>query len=237
MKTLSVIIPVFNEERTIEKLLLRVAGVKLPANIRKEIVVVSDGSTDKTDEIISKLKITELKFLRHTRNSGKGAAVRTGLKGAAGSLFIIQDADLEYDPADYPKLLEPILRGKAEVVYGSRLVYYPLKLWGKNKTILPFHLIANKGLTWLTNLLYCSNLTDMETGYKLFKREILKKISLEARGFDFEPEITAKILNLKIPIVEVPINVTPRTYEEGKKIGFIDGLFAIWTLLKYRVVD
>lgn len=229
---LSIIIPVFNEERTIKQILNKVVQVKLPDSIKKEIIVVSDGSTDSTDRILSAIK--NIKFLRHEKNIGKGSAVRTGLKNVTGDLIIIQDADLEYDPADYAKLLKPILERKAMVVYGTRLISYPLKLWGKEKTILPTHLIANKFLTFLTNLLYQSNLTDMETCYKVFRKEILQKISLTSNGFEFEPEITARILKLKIPIVDVPIKVVPRTYKEGKKIGFKDGLIAIWTLIKLR---
>lgn len=232
MMKLSIIIPVYNEERTIKQLLNKAAVVKLPGLIEKEIIVISDGSTDATDRILSAEK--NIKFLRHEKNKGKGAAVKTGLKYATGDFIIIQDADLEYNPSDYSKLLKPILEDKAGVVYGSRLVNYPLKLWGKNKTVLPTHLIANKFLTFLTNLLYKSSLTDMETGYKIFKREILQNISLKSSGFEFEPEITAKILKSGIHIVEVPVKVVPRTYAEGKKIGLIDGFFAVWTLIKYR---
>lgn len=229
---LSIIIPVYNEERTIRQILNKVAQVRLPNSINKEIIVVSDGSTDNTDRILSAIK--NIRFLRHEKNIGKGAAIRTGLKNATGDLIIIQDADFEYDPSYYRLLLEPILKENAQVVYGSRLTNYPFNLWGKNKTVLPTHLIANKFLTLLTNLLYGSKLTDMETGYKLIKREVLLKIPLVSNGFEIEPEITAKILKLKIPIVEVPIKVIPRTYQEGKKIGFSDGFLAIWTLIKYR---
>lgn len=229
---LSIIIPVYNEERTIRQLLNKVIQVRLPNSINKEVIVVSDGSTDNTDRILSAIR--NIKFLRHEKNIGKGAAAQTGLKNATGDLIIIQDADLEYDPSYYRLLLEPILKKDAQVVYGSRLVNYPFNLWGKNKTVLPTHLIANKFLTLLTNLLYGSKLTDMETGYKLIKREVLLKIPLVSNGFEIEPEITAKILKLKIPIMEVPIKVIPRTYEEGKKIGFKDGLIAIWTLIKHR---
>ncbi len=234
MKKLSVIIPVFNEEKTVAKIAEKVIRVKLPDNIKREIILVNDGSTDDTNKILSGLKINGLKIFKHQKNSGKGAAIKTGLRNATGDFIIIQDADLEYDPTDYGKLLEPVINGKAKVVYGSRLINYPLILWGKNKTVMPFHLVANKGLTWLTNLLYGSNLTDMETCYKLFKKEVLQKITLESQRFEFEPEVTAKVLKLKIPIKEVPINVSPRTYEEGKKIGVTDGFLAIWTLIKYR---
>lgn len=236
MLTLSILIPVYNEEKTIQELIDKVAQVKLPESIKKEIIIVSDGSSDGTDKILSGLKLKGLKFLRHERNFGKGRAVRTGLKKATGDFIIIQDADLEYNPEDYSRLLKPILEDGVSVVYGSRLINYPLRFWGRNKTVMPFHLIANKSLTWLTNFLYGSNLTDMETCYKLFKKEIFQRITLSSTGFDIEPEITAKILKLKIPISEIPIKVKPRTYKEGKKIDFVDGFLAIWTLIKYRFI-
>lgn len=236
---LSIIIPVFNEEKTIKEILRKVFNIKLPSKIKKEIIVVNDGSTDKTSLVLSEFQITNYKFqiLEHDKNQGKGSAVRTGLKNAKGDYIIIQDADLEYDPLYFNKLLEPIIKAKAQVIYGTRLKNYPLKLWGQYKTVLPTHLIANKFLTLLTNILYGSKLTDMETGYKLINAKVLKKIKLAANGFNFEPEITAKILNMKIPIIEVPIQIKPRTYREGKKIGWTDGLAAIWTLVKYRFVD
>lgn len=242
---LSIIIPVFNEEKTVEEILRKVIEVRLP--LKKEIIVVDDGSTDKTSKVLSKFKNKSLDFardknlkfkiLKYNKNKGKGAAVKTGIRHATGDLVIIQDADLEYSPQYFEKLLKPIFEKDAEVVYGSRLISYPLRLWGKNKTILPIHLIANKFLTLLTNILYSSNLTDMETGYKLFKREVLNGISINSNKFDFEAEVTAKILKRKIPILEVPISVKPRTYKEGKKIGWRDGISAIWTLLRYRVTD
>lgn len=234
---LSIIIPVFNEEKTIKELLKKVNKVKLQKGINKELIVVDDHSTDDTPQILSRIKDIKFKYLRHEKNSGKGAAVRTGISQSTGEYVIIQDADLEYDPNDYNKLLEPILKKKAKVVYGSRLINYPLKFWGEDKTVLPTHLIANKFLTFLTNLLYQSNLTDMETGYKLFRKAMLQKISIKSNRFDFEPEITAKILKLNIPIVEVSINVKPRTYNEGKKIGWKDGISAIWNLIKYKFID
>lgn len=232
--TLSIIIPVYNEEKTIADILEKVNKVKLPNFLKKEIIVVDDGSFDQTPKRLSNTKKIKFKHIRHNKNLGKGAAIKTGLKEAKGDLIIIQDADLEYNPEEYMKLLEPILKKGAKVVYGTRLINYPLKFWGENKTVLPVHLIANKFLTTLTNLLYGSKITDMETGYKLFTREILKKISLKSNRFDFEPEITAKVLKLNIPIVEVPIKANPRTYEEGKKIGWWDGLIAVWILIKYK---
>ncbi len=229
---LSIIIPVYNEEKTVAGVLKRIGEVKLQNSLQKEIIVVSDGSTDNTNKILSRYK--SIKFYKHPKNLGKGAAVRTGIKYATGDLIIIQDADLEYNPDDYSRLLMPILKDKAVVVYGSRLINYPLRLWGKKKTLLPIHLVANKFLTFFTNMLYLSNLTDMETGYKLFKKEILGQLSLRSDKFDFEAEVTAKILKSKIPIIEVPIIVKPRTYKEGKKIGWKDGFSAIWALIKYR---
>lgn len=232
---LSIIIPTFNEEKTIKLVIEKVKQVKLPKDFKKEIIVVDDGSSDQTEKILKKGK--EIKYFRHNQNLGKGAAVRTGIENSTGEWIIIQDGDLEYDPVCYSKLLEPLLNRETKVVYGTRLINYPLNLWGSRKTVLPMHLIANKLLTIFTNILYGSNLTDMETGYKLFRSDILKKISLKSNRFDFEPEITAKILKLNIPIVEIPIKVRPRSYEEGKKIGFIDGLIAIITLIKYRITD
>lgn len=233
--TLSIIIPVFNEEATIKQLLEKVNGVKL-SGIKKEIIVVDDCSSDSTNHILIKLTKIKFKYLRHNKNLGKGAAVRTAVEHATGDLIIIQDADLEYDPLYYIDLLGPLKSDKVKVVYGSRLINYPLRFWGENRTVLPLHLIANKFLTFLTNLLFGSNLTDMETGYKLFRKDILKKIVIDSERFDFEAEITAKILRRKIPIIEVPISVKPRSYKEGKKIGWRDGLVAIWTLIKYRFI-
>lgn len=234
---LSIIIPVFNEEATINELLKRVNNTKLPHPLKKEIIVIDDHSTDETPKILNDIKDFKFKYIRHNKNLGKGASVRSGITNARGNLVIIQDADLEYNPRYFVRLLEPILKGKAKVVYGTRLTNYPLRLWGKNKTVMPFHLIANRFLTTLTNLLYGSSLTDMETCYKLFRRKILDDIEIKSNRFDFEPEITAKILKLGIPIVEVPITVKPRTYQEGKKINWTDGLIAIWALIKYRLAD
>ncbi|MCL4416743.1 MAG: glycosyltransferase family 2 protein [Actinobacteria bacterium] len=234
---LSIIIPVFNEEETIEQTLDKVFSVKLPS-YKKEVIVVDDGSDDNSKFKVQSSKFFKhIKYINHKKNIGKGAAIRTGLKHATGDYVIIQDADLEYNPKFYTTLLEPVLNSKAQVVYGSRLMVYPLKFWGEDKTVLPLHLLANHFLTMLTNLLYGSNVTDMETGYKLFKKEVLKDININSKKFDFEAEITAKILKNKIPIIEIPISVKPRTYKEGKKIGWKDGISAIWTLLKYRFID
>ncbi len=233
---LSIIIPVFNEERTIKELINRVLRVPLPYKIEKEIIVVNDGSTDNTYKILQEFT-DNIKLIAHEENRGKGTAIRAGIKESTGDLVIIQDADLEYNPSDYGTLLAPIVNKKSKVVYGTRLSNYPLKLWGENKTVMPIHLIANKFLTFLTNLIYGSKLTDMETCYKLFTRTLLEKLNLKSEKFDFEPEVTAKILKLNIKIAEVPITVNPRTYKEGKKIGFKDGIAAIWTLLIYKFLD
>jgi glycosyltransferase involved in cell wall biosynthesis len=240
---LSVIIPVYNEQATVAGLLERVKRVK----INKEIVVVNDGSSDNTAKILSEIK--GIKLYSHKGNRGKGAAVRTGFSKVTGDIVIIQDADLEYDPNDYLRLIKPILESKAKVVYGTRLKNYPLILFGKKRTPLPFHLIANKSLTLITNILYGSNLTDMETCYKVFKREVIQSparnarlgvaggIKLKSSGFEIEPEITAKILKKGYKIVEVPISVKPRGYDEGKKISWVDGVKAIYYLIYFRFID
>jgi glycosyltransferase involved in cell wall biosynthesis len=226
---LTVIMPVFNEQQTIEEIISRVIAVGL-AN---EIIVVDDGSTDGTRELLRELdqNYPELKLILHDRNQGKGAAVRSGIAEASSEYLIIQDADLEYDPRDYHALLKPMQEGLADVVYGSRFLGAP------RRTTMFWHMIANKMLTLMTNILYNSILSDMETGYKLFRREIITSIPLKAKRFNFEPEITAKLLKRKVRIYEVPITFNPREYSEGKKIGLKDAFEAVWTLLKYRFVD
>lgn len=233
---LSIIIPVYNEEQTVGEVLRKVVSSKLPKGILKEIIVINDGSTDKTETILKKWGNT-ICYLQNEKNAGKGTSVRKGILASTGDVIIIQDADLEYDPVYYKRLLKPILDKQADVVYGTRLVNYPLKLWGENRTILPMHLIANKLLTGLTNLLFNGKLTDMETCYKVFKKELLEKIELKSNRFDFEPEITAKLLKSKARLVEVPITIKVRTYQEGKKIGWRDGFIAIYSLIKYRIID
>lgn len=226
---LSVVIPVFNEAGTITDILAQVAATGLA----HEILVVDDGSTDGTRAILEKLAPAHpnLRLMLQPRNMGKGAAVRAGIEAALGDLVLIQDADLEYDPREYPALLKPIEEGRAEVVYGSRF------LGAARRTTMFWHMVANKLLTLMTNVLYNSILSDMETGYKVFRREVIQAIPLRCRRFDFEPEVTAKLLKRHIRIYEVPISFTPREYSEGKKIGMKDAFTAVWTLLKYRFVD
>ncbi len=233
---LSIIIPVFNEEKTIRTILEKVLAAKLSGNLKKEIIVIDDGSTDKTKMLLVEFK-NKTKISFHSKNHGKGAAIKSGLGLASGDIILIQDADLEYDPYYYQFLLKPILKMDADIVYGTRLVNYPFRLWGRNKTVLPLNLIANKILTRLTNLLYGSEITDMETCYKVFKADCLKGIDLVSKGFEFEPEITAKFLKKGFKIVEVPIKVNPRTHQEGKKITWRDGFIAIFTLIKFRFYD
>ena len=226
--SLTVIIPVFNEAGTITEIIKRVANTGMVT----EIVVVDDGSTDGTRDILKHLqKQKKIMLVLHEKNQGKGAAIRSGLAHASGDLVLIQDADLEYDPRDYPALLQPINEGLADVVYGSRF------LGGPRRPILFWNMVANRILTLTTNILYNNILTDMETGYKLFKREVLSGIRIRARRFDFEPEFTAKILKRKYNIVEVPIAFYPRDYSQGKKIHMRDAFEAMWTLIKYRFID
>lgn len=231
---LSIIIPVYNEEKTVAQILRQVMDIDLGEKIEKEIIVVDDGSFDTTAQILKHPDFKKLKVIRHKNNLGKGAAVRTGFKVSTGELLIIQDADLEYNPEDFTRLIEPIIDNGAKVVYGTRLKNYEVKLWGKDKTPLLSHWFGNKLLTFLTNLLYRSNLTDMETCYKLFTKEALKDLKLKSNRFEIEPEITAKVLKRGYKIVEVPIKVTPRSHKEGKKIHSRDGIIAVITLIKYR---
>ena len=225
---LSVIIPVYNEVESIREILKRVQAVKLA----KEIIVVDDGSRDGTRDVLSKLDGKGgVHVILHERNKGKGAAVRSGLGAAKGDILLIQDADLEYDPRDYPHLLQPIEEGIADVVYGSRF------LGGPRRVAMFWHMVANYSLTLMTNILYDTILTDMETGYKVFRRDVIESIVLKANGFDFEPEFTAKILKRRYRIFEVPITFNPRDYSQGKKIKLSDAFEVVWTLLKYRFVD
>jgi glycosyltransferase involved in cell wall biosynthesis len=228
MFTLSIVIPCYNERATIAEIVRRVRACAPDA----EIIIVDDGSTDGSRDVLHEIDgQRNLRVLYHDRNRGKGAALHSGIAAAAGEVILIQDADLEYDPRDYPRLLQPIEEGRAVVVYGSRF------LGGPRRAMLFWHMVANMLLTLMTNVLFNTILSDMETGYKVFKSEVIKGIPLRARRFDFEPEVTAKVLKRGYRIYEIPITFTPREYWEGKKIGLKDAFEAVWTLLKYRIVD
>lgn len=240
----SILIPVYNEQATLGEILRRVRSVDLtingapktytqgPLTLEKEIVVVDDGSTDASREILQReMAKGDMRVILHEVNQGKGAAVRTAIKAASGDILLIQDADLEYDPRDYPRLLLPILEQRADIVYGSRF------LGGPRRAMLFWHMVANKLITLLANLLYDTILSDLETCYKVFRAEIIQSIPLRSSRFDIEPEITAKVLKRGYRIYEVPISYDGREYHQGKKIGLTDAFEAVWTLVKYRFVD
>ena len=225
---LSVVIPVYNEKNTIKDLIRKVDGV----NLDKEIIIVDDYSTDGTREILKSLENNDkYKFFFHDKNMGKGAALRTGFKHVTGDIVIIQDADLEYDPNEYEKLIVPILEGNADVVFGSRF------LTGQHRVLLFWHYLGNKLLTTLSNMFTNLNLTDMETCYKVFKKEVLNEINFKSNRFGFEPEFTVKVAKRRYRIYEVPISYFGRDYSEGKKITWKDGVIAIWCIIRYKLKD
>jgi glycosyltransferase involved in cell wall biosynthesis len=227
---LSVVIPVYNEERWVREVVRRVRAVPIP----KEIIIVDDCSADGTRAILTELEGGDVRVFLQPRNQGKGAALREGFRNAVGDVVLVQDADLEYDPAEYPKLIQPILDGRADVVYGSRFI-------GETHRVLYYwHSVANSALTLLSNMFTDLNLTDMETCYKVFRREVIQGINLKSNRFGFEPEVTAKIAKKRRPtwrIYEVPISYSGRTYEEGKKIGFKDAVNAFWCIIRFRYFD
>jgi glycosyltransferase involved in cell wall biosynthesis len=227
---LSVVIPVYNEERWIREVVRRVQAVPIP----KELVIVEDCSKDNTREILKELEGDNVRVFYQPHNQGKGAALREGFKHCTGDVVVVQDADLEYDPAEYPRLIQPILDGRADVVFGSRFI-------GESHRVLYYwHYVANKCLTLLSNFFTNLNLTDMETCYKVFRREVLADIKLKSNRFGFEPEITAKVARRRQPawrIYEIPISYSGRTYEEGKKIGMKDAFNALYCILRFRYFD
>ncbi|HML17620.1 MAG TPA: glycosyltransferase [Bryobacteraceae bacterium] len=231
---LSILIPVYNERTVVERSLAQVLSAPLPENMERELVIVDDCSTDGTSEILERIAAGEarIRLFRHAVNQGKGAAVRTSIQNANGDFCLVQDADLEYDPSEYPKLLRPLLDGHADAVFGSRYMA------GEQTRVLPFwHSVANKGLTLISNMFSNLNVTDMETCYKVFRTDLLKSIPIRSNRFGFEPEITMKCSKRKLRVYEVPISYHGRTYEEGKKIGWRDGLKALGVILHFWLVD
>ncbi|HEY1827731.1 MAG TPA: glycosyltransferase family 2 protein [Acidimicrobiales bacterium] len=224
-RTLTVIMPVYNERATVAEIIRRMRAVELP--ILLQIVVVDDGSSDGTDKVLRAVEDSTVRVISHPVNQGKGAAIRTGLAASKGDLVLIQDADLEYDPDDWPRLLEPVLKGKARVVYGSRFT-------GERKNMLPLHWFGNRFLSLVTNILYSSTLSDMETCYKLFDAQVLEGMTIVSDRFDFEPEVTAKVLRRGHRIYEVPISYAGREMHEGKKITWRDGFRALGALVRFR---
>lgn len=236
---LSIIIPVFNEQKTILKVLDNLSCVSIP-NVEKEIIVVDDGSTDNTYKLLNKYAENKngIIVLKHQINKGKGAAVVTGIQKVKGDYIIIQDADLEYDPQFIPKLIQALNGSSDKVVYGTRLNRFPNLFRDEKNPLFLLHFLGNRLLSLLTSILYGQWITDMETGYKLFPKKALENINLNAKGFEFEPEITAKLIKKGYRILEIPIKTTPRGYNEGKKLNTItDGITALWTLIKYRFIS
>jgi glycosyltransferase involved in cell wall biosynthesis len=227
-RKLSVIVPVYNERNTVAEIVRQMRAVELP--LEREIVIVDDGSDDGTRDILKQLADSTVRVVSHAANRGKGTAIRTGLAQVTGDLVLIQDADLEYDPEDWPKLIAPVLKGRAKVVYGSRFT-------GERRNMLFLHWVGNRLLSLVTNVLYNTTLSDMETCYKLFDRDLILSLNLRAKGFEFEPEVTAKVLRRGVRIYEVPISYSGREFDEGKKITWQDGIVAIGTLIKYRFIE
>ena len=229
---LSIIIPIYNEAQTLAEVLTKVNEIDLPGDLTREIVAVDDGSTDGSRELLTEMTVDNLKVVLQDKNEGKGSAVRAGLQAATGDIILIQDADLEYDPAEYVKLLAPILAGRADVVFGSRFMGSEAK-----RVLFFWHYLGNRFLTGLSNALTNVNLTDMETCYKVFRREVVDsfKDKLTAKRFGIEPELTARVAKGHWRIYEVGISYNGRTYEEGKKINWRDGLAALWHIVKYNL--
>lgn len=234
MQKLSIVIPAYNERATVEALLRRVAAAPIPGGLEREILIVDDGSGDGTGELLKELEQTgdpAFRLVEHPHNRGKGAALRTGFEQVTGDVVLVQDADLEYDPRDYPTLLQPILDGEADVVYGSRF------LGGPHRVLFFWHYVGNRFLTTLSNMFTDLNLSDMETCYKVFRAEVLRGMTLCSDRFGIEPELTAKVAKTRARIYEVPISYHGRTYAEGKKIGWRDGFAAIWAILRYNLLS
>ncbi|HIH32360.1 TPA: glycosyltransferase family 2 protein [Candidatus Woesearchaeota archaeon] len=233
-KKLSIIIPIYNEDRTVDKLINKVLHAKIL--LKKEIICIDDGSKDNSVKKLKKFR-NKIHLIVHKKNQGKGAAIRTGIKYASGDIIIIQDADLEYEPSEYTKLITPIIKGESYVVYGSRYLSPVGHLKENNHLTFEIHKLGNHGLSLLTTILYGHYITDMETCYKVFDKDIIKKINIKANKFEFEPEVTAKILRQGIKIMELPIKYYSRDFNEGKKITWRDGIMAAWYLIKYRFVN
>jgi glycosyltransferase involved in cell wall biosynthesis len=228
---LSIVIPAYNEERTIERLIARIQSVDL-GDLEREIVVVNDGSKDGTQDVLK--GIPGIVHISHSRNAGKGAALTTGFRAATGDILLIQDADLEYDPADYPGVIRPIVEGRSDAVMGSRFILYKPKFFGKRRSPYLSHYIGNMLITSITNLLYGRTFSDYEGCYKAFLRTVAAATPVKAQGFEFDNELICKLLRKDVRIVEVPIHYQPRSYEEGKKINWRHGVIMLWTIVKWR---